>query len=91
MELDEFHVGHAATGSPGHGHAVAGADVWVGGVQVHFAGTAGGQHGVLRGDGNHFACGFIQHVSAQTSVGIAVVIGCRGLLRSIAGHFSGGD
>ena len=91
MKLDEFHVGHAATCSPCHGHAIAGADVWVGGVQIHFAGTAGCQHGVLRGDGDHFACGFIQHVSAQTSVSVAVVIGCRRLWRAFAGHFSGGD
>ncbi len=44
VELDELHVRHAATGTPGHGHAIAGGGVGIGGVEVGLAGTTSGQH-----------------------------------------------
>ncbi len=43
MELDEFHVGDARSGSIGHGHAVAGGDIRVGRVEINFSATARGQ------------------------------------------------
>ena len=51
MELDEFHVGDAATGSPGHGDAVPGGDVGIAAVEVCFAGAAGGEDGGPRAKG----------------------------------------
>jgi hypothetical protein len=53
VELDELHVPHPAARAPGHRDAVAGGDVGVGGVQVHLAGAAGGEHRVARGEGEH--------------------------------------
>ena len=53
MELVELHVGDAAAGAPGHGDAVAGGAVRVGGVEVDLAGAAGGQHHELRLDDLH--------------------------------------
>ena len=44
VELHEFHVRHPATGSPGHGNAIAGGHIRVGGIQVHLGGAAGGQY-----------------------------------------------
>ena len=43
MELDELHVGDRRAGALGHGHAVAGGDVRIGGVEIDLAAAAGGQ------------------------------------------------
>lgn len=51
VELDEFHVGHAAAGPPRHGQPVAGRGVRVGGVQVDLARPAGGQDDAARAVG----------------------------------------
>jgi hypothetical protein len=53
MKLHEFQVGDPATGAPGHGDAVAGGRIRVGGVEEHLAGAAGGQHGVAGGNRLH--------------------------------------
>jgi hypothetical protein len=55
VELDEFHIGDAAAGAPGHRDTVAGGGVGVGRVQVDLAGAAGGQHGVVGGEGDDLA------------------------------------
>ena len=47
VELDEFHVGHPAAGAPGHGDAVAGRRIGIGGVEIDLAGATGGQHRML--------------------------------------------
>ncbi len=67
MELDEFHVRHAAAGAPGHRDAVAGRGVGIRGVQIDLARAAGGEHRMRRLDG-HGAAAFqverIQTVAA---------------------------
>ena len=40
VKLDEFHVGNATTGTPGHGDPVAGGGVRIGRVQIDLAGAA---------------------------------------------------
>ena len=51
VELDELHVGDGHARAVGHGHAVAGGDVGIGGVEIDLAAAAGGEEHVLRGDG----------------------------------------
>src|SRR5438876_7021810 len=68
MELDEFHIGDGSAGAEGHGDAVAGRDVRVGGVEIDFAAAAGGQEGDRGGEGLDLAGGFVEHVSAETAV-----------------------
>jgi hypothetical protein len=58
MKLDEFHVADAAACAPGHGDAVAGGSVRIGGIQVNLAGAAGSQYRVPSGKSIHLA-GFI--------------------------------
>ncbi len=65
VELDELHVGHPAAGAPGHGDAVAGRGVRVGGVEVDLAGAAGGEHGVAGGEGLDLARALVQRVDAE--------------------------
>ena len=47
MELIKLHVHQRHAGTQGHGHAVAGVDVGVGGGAEHLAAAAGGQQGAL--------------------------------------------
>jgi hypothetical protein len=68
MELDEFHVRHPAARAPGHGHAIAGGDIGIGGEQIDLARTAGGEHGVARGKAQHAVALDVEHVSAQTAL-----------------------
>ena len=65
VELDELHVRHPAARAPGHGDAVAGGGVGVGGVEVDLAGAAGGQDGVRRAEGQHLVGGLVERVQAQ--------------------------
>ena len=44
MKLVEFKIGHAATGAPGHGNAVATGAVRIAGIEVGFACTTGCQY-----------------------------------------------
>ena len=48
MELVELHVGDTAACAPGHGDAVSGGDVGVGGVLVDLGGAAGAERDELR-------------------------------------------
>ncbi len=68
MELDEFHVRHLAAGAPGQGDAVAGGDVRVAGVKVHFAGPAGGQHHHFGAEGGYPVASRVQYVRSQHPV-----------------------
>ena len=67
MELDELHVPHPAAGTPCHGHAVAGGDVGVGGVEIDLAGAAGGEHRVARGEGDDLVRLDVEHVGAEAA------------------------
>ena len=67
MELDEFHVGGAAAGTPGGGNAVTGGGVGVGGVKVDLARAAGGQNGVRRAEGDDLVRAFVERVQAQAA------------------------
>ncbi len=51
MKLDELHVGDRRARAVGHGHAVAGGDVRVGGVKINFAAAAGGEQDGAGGEG----------------------------------------
>ena len=68
VELDEFHVSHAASGAPAHRDAVAGGSVRVGGVEINFTRAAGRQDGVVRGDGVDFIAQAVERVSAMAAV-----------------------
>eukprot|EP01022_Parablepharisma_sp_SALTPOND_P004214 TRINITY_DN118_c5_g1_i1.p1 TRINITY_DN118_c5_g1~~TRINITY_DN118_c5_g1_i1.p1 ORF type:complete len:1641 (+),score=478.48 TRINITY_DN118_c5_g1_i1:3715-8637(+) len=75
MELDEFHVCHAAAGTPGHGDTVAGGRIGVGGVQVDLAGAAGGQHGTRRRNGQHAAAAGVLHMDPLAArLGLGVLL-----------------
>ena len=67
VELDEFHVRHPAACAPGHGDAVAGGRIGVGGVQVDLAGPTRGQHRAPGCNGQHSAAGGVLHVHAQAA------------------------
>ena len=59
-----------ATAAPiavGHGDAVAGRDVGVGGVEVDLAGAAGGEHGGARADRLDLAGRAVEHVGAEAA------------------------
>lgn len=51
VELDKFHVGDGHACAVGHGDAVTGSDVWVGGIEVDFSAAASGQDGDSSGKG----------------------------------------
>ena len=77
MELNEFHVGHPATGTPTHGNAVASGGVWIGGVKIYLASTAGGQNCVMGSDGVDFVAQAVERVSAIAMiVRVAELIAC---------------
>ena len=71
MKLYKFHIRHAATGAPAHGHPVAGGDVGVGGVEINLAQAARRKHGVRRGDSHYFSIGFVEHVNAVATLLVA--------------------
>ena len=68
VKLDELQVGHPGPGPVGHGHAVTGGDVRVGGVQVDLAAPAGAQHGHPGQAGLHLAGDAVEHVRPQAAV-----------------------
>jgi hypothetical protein len=68
MELNELHIGHGGPRAIGHGDAVAGGDVGIGGVKIDFAAAAGGQEDKGGGEGLDPVCGFVKHISAQAAV-----------------------
>ena len=68
MKLHKFHVCHAATCAPGHGDAVTGADVRVGGIQVNFARATGSRDRVLCRQCDYFAGLVVEHIRTQAAV-----------------------
>jgi hypothetical protein len=82
MELDEFEVGNGRAGPVGHGHAVAGGDVGIGGVEIDLAAAAGGQKHQAGGEGFHLAGLLVKDISAQAPDGAGI--------EQLA-HFLGGD
>ena len=48
VELVELHIGDPAASAPGHGYAVAGRAVRITGIEVDFAGAAGGKNDKAR-------------------------------------------
>jgi 3-dehydroquinate synthase len=55
VELDEFDIADDGAGAPGHGDAIAGGDIGVGGVLVDAAEAAGGEQDGVGEDGVAFA------------------------------------
>ena len=74
VELNEFHVGSAATRTPGGCHAVAGGGVGVGGVQVNLACAAGGQNRVAGAEGHDAVGGFVQGIQAEAAPRAVVAV-----------------
>jgi hypothetical protein len=77
VELDELHVRHPAAGAPGHGDAVAGGRVGVGGVEIDLAGAAGGERRVAGAQGQHAVAGDVEHVGAEAAVARQAQLGGR--------------
>ena len=77
MELDELQVGHPGSGPVGHGHAVAGGDVRVGGVQVDLAAPAGAEHGHPGQARFHLAGDAVEHIGAQATVALLPLTATR--------------
>lgn len=77
MELDEFEVGDATAGAPGHRNAIAGCGVRVGGVEVGLAGAAAGDDSVRGAEGQHLVVVDIQHISAPATLGFEAELCAR--------------
>ena len=63
MELHELHVAQFGAGPIGHGHAVAGGHVGIGGFAIELAGPAGGQDRLL-GPDHRLAVAAVPHQGA---------------------------
>ena len=68
MKLHELHVGHPATGTPGHGDAIPGGDIRVAGVEIDLAGPAGGDDHEPGEQGLDLAAGLVEDIGTQTPV-----------------------
>ncbi len=68
VELNEFHVGDGGSCAPGHGEAVAGGGVGVGGVEVGFAASSGGEDDAGCLDGHDFVGLGVEGVDAEDAV-----------------------
>src|SRR5690606_22532992 len=68
VELVELHVGHPATGAPGHGNAIARCAVRIAGIEVHLAGATGGQYGEASAEGLYMAAATIEDIGAQAAI-----------------------
>src|SRR5438094_368666 len=64
VELEELHVGDRRAGAVGHGDAVAGGDVGVGGVEVDLARAARAEEGRARGEALDLARRAVDDVGA---------------------------
>jgi hypothetical protein len=69
MKLDELHVGDRHARAVGHGNAVSGGDVRVGGVEIHLAAAPRGQHGHAGGKRLDLAGGFVEDIRPHATVG----------------------
>ena len=68
VKLHELHVRDSAACAISHRDTVPRGDVRIGGVEVNFAATTGGEQRHGSGEGFHFCGGFIQNVNSQASV-----------------------
>ena len=71
VELEELHVGDRRAGAVGHGDAVAGRDVGVGGVEVDLARAARAEEGRARGEAVHLARRAVEDVGAPADGALA--------------------
>ena len=68
MKLDELHVGNGRAGAPAERHAIAGGGVRIGGVEIDFAATAGGEDHAVGAEHPDLAGRFFQHIGAEHAV-----------------------
>ena len=66
MELDEFHVLDRHPGPPRHGHPVAGGDVRVARVEIHFAAPARRHHNIGRTYRHYLTRVPLEHIGSRT-------------------------
>ncbi|MCY1421134.1 hypothetical protein D9M71_367800 [compost metagenome] len=70
VELVELKVGHPATGTPGHGDAIAAGAVGVAGVQVDLGRAAGSQHGEAGAEGVDLSGIAVQDIGPQAAIAV---------------------
>ena len=68
MKLNELHVGNDRARPPGHGHAVAGRHVGVGGIKVNFAASSGSQHHGVAAQRLDQTRGLVENVNPDTTI-----------------------
>ncbi len=69
MELHELDIANLGARAPGHGDAVSGGHVRVGGLEVHVSQTAGSEQDGAREDGTAFARHFVEdHGAADRAI-----------------------
>ena len=68
MELNEFHIGNGRAGPPTHGESVAGRRIRIGGIEVGFSATTGGENNARRGDGLDFVGLDFENVGPEDAV-----------------------
>ena len=79
MELDEFHIRNHRPGPPSHGNAVAGRDIGIRRIEIHFSTSPRGGHGHIGAQGFYDAGGLIEHIDTEATI-----------LHGVA-EFAGGD
>ncbi len=62
-----MNIRHPTAGAPGHGNAVAGGGVRVGGVQIDLARAAGGEHGLVGQQGFDLVGMAVQYIGPQAA------------------------
>ena len=67
MELNEFHVRYATTGSPSHGDAISGGSIRIGRVEVNLASASCGQERMPGTNRQNFAGCVIKNIGAMTT------------------------
>ena len=68
VKLVEFHIGDTTAGTPGHGNTITTGGIRVTGIQVHLAGTAGGEHHVAGHKSLYRLLVTIQHIGTDTAI-----------------------
>src|SRR5580698_4364956 len=68
MELNKFHIGDSRSCTPSHSHPVASRDIGVGGIEIDFAASAGGQDNSIAANGFDNPGGFIEDVDADHAI-----------------------
>ena len=68
MKLEELHVPHARSRTASHRHAIAGRDVWVGGVEVDLPGAPGRENRHARCERLDGSAGDIEHIGPEAAI-----------------------